>query len=133
MNSYIGNLRSIFHANGRDSEWDRRLGLENPAADTSLQDYLRLAKAEQLQARVTPKEVILFFVDRLTQLSAHLQHALHNAKPLTERFLVVRVQAYFKTVSLVVIVLAISERLRWKTIFDLRTSGLENEDKFNSW
>ena len=27
---YIGKLRAIFHANGRDGEWDKRLGLGNP-------------------------------------------------------------------------------------------------------
>ena len=31
VDSYIGKLRSIFHAIGRDGEWDKRLGLGNPA------------------------------------------------------------------------------------------------------
>ncbi len=55
VDSYIGKLRAIFHAIGRDGEWDRRLGLGNPAADKQLKDYLRLVTAEQLQARITPK------------------------------------------------------------------------------
>lgn len=55
VDSYIGKLRSIFHAIGRDGEWDRRLGLGNPAADKSVKDYLRVVTAEQLQARITPK------------------------------------------------------------------------------
>jgi hypothetical protein len=33
VDSYIGKLRAIFHAIGRDGEWDKRLGLGNPAAD----------------------------------------------------------------------------------------------------
>ena len=56
VDSYIGKLRSIFHAIGRDGEWDKRLGLGNPAADKSVKDYLRLTTAEQLQARITPKQ-----------------------------------------------------------------------------
>ena len=56
VDSYIGKLRAIFHAIGRDGEWDRRLGLGNPAADKSVKDYLRLVTAEQLQARITPKQ-----------------------------------------------------------------------------
>ena len=40
VDSYIGKLRAIFHANGRDGEWDTRLGLGNPAADRLLKDYL---------------------------------------------------------------------------------------------
>ena len=46
IDSYIGKLRAIFHAIGRDGEWDRRLGLGNPAADKSVKDYPRLVTAE---------------------------------------------------------------------------------------
>ena len=56
VDSYIGKLRSNFHANSRDGEWDRRLVLGNPAADKLVKDYLCLVTAEQLQARVTPKQ-----------------------------------------------------------------------------
>ena len=88
MDSYTGKLRSIFHANGRDGEWDRRLGLGNPAADKLVKDYLRLVTAEQLQARVTPKQATPFFVDKLTRLAEHLQRSLGNAKNNIERFIV---------------------------------------------
>ena len=47
VDSYIGKLRSIFHAIRRDDEWDKRLGLGNPAADKSVKDYLRVVTAEQ--------------------------------------------------------------------------------------
>ena len=61
VDSYIGKLRAIFHAIGRDGEWDKRLGLGNPAADKSVKDYLRSITAEQLQARVTPKQATPLF------------------------------------------------------------------------
>ena len=97
VDSYIGKLRAIFHANGRDGEWDTRLGLGNPAADRLLKDYLRLVTAEQLQARVTPKQATPFFVDKLTQLSLHLQTKLTTeALSPMQRFIVARDQAYFK-------------------------------------
>ena len=73
---YIGKLRAIFHANGRDGEWDKRLGLGNPAADKTVKNYLRLVTAEQLQARVTPKQATPFFVDKLAQLAVHIDHSL---------------------------------------------------------
>ena len=38
LDSYIGKMRSIFHALGRDGEWDPRLCLGNPAADKSQKD-----------------------------------------------------------------------------------------------
>ena len=89
----------FFHANGRDGEWDTRLGLGNPAADKLLKDYLRLVTAEQLQARVTPKQATPFFVDKLTQLSLHLQTKLTTeALSPMQRFIVARDQAYFKCV-----------------------------------
>ena len=97
MESYIGKLRSIFHANGRDGEWDRRLGLGNPAANKLVKDYLRMVTAEQLQARVTPKQTTPFFVDKLMRLAEHLQRSMGNAKSNIERFIVERDQAYFKT------------------------------------
>ena len=66
LDSYIGKLRAIFHSLGRDGVWDKRLGLGNPAADKSVKDLLRLATAEKLQARLTPKQATPFFVDKLT-------------------------------------------------------------------
>ena len=63
VDSYIGKLQTIFHAIGRDGEWDGRLGLGNPAEDKSVKDYLRLVTVERLQARVTPKQAFPFFVD----------------------------------------------------------------------
>ncbi|KAK3724613.1 hypothetical protein QZH41_001972 [Actinostola sp. cb2023] len=97
VDSYIGKLRSIFHAIGRDGEWDKRLGLGNPAADKSIKDYLRVVTAEQLQARITPKQATPFFVDKLTKLSSYLERALENAPTPTQRFIIARDQAYFKT------------------------------------
>ena len=98
VDSCIGKLHSIFHASGRDGEWDKRFGWGNPAADKSLKDYLCLVMAEQLQARVTQKQAAPFFVNKLTQLSVHLHRALGNAPTPSQRFVVARDPAYFKTV-----------------------------------
>lgn len=96
VDSYIGKLRAIFHSIGRDGEWDKRLGLGNPAADKSVKDYLRLVTAEQLQARVTPKQALPFFVDKLTQLCLHLDRKLQDTSEAISRFRIARDQAYFK-------------------------------------
>ena len=61
VDSYIGKLRAIFHAVGRRGEWDLRLGLGNPTADSSVKDYLRLVTTEQLQALVTPRQATPLF------------------------------------------------------------------------
>ena len=96
VDSYIGKLRSIFHSIGRDGEWDKRLGLGNPASDKLVKDYLRLVTAEQLQARVTPKQATPFCVDKLTQLSQYLEGELARSKSKLDRFILARDQAYFK-------------------------------------
>ena len=96
VDSYIGKLRSIFHSIGRDGAWDKRLGLGNPASDKLVKDYLRLVTAEQLQARVTPKQATPFFVDKLTQLSQYLEGELARSKSKLDRFILARDQAYFK-------------------------------------
>ena len=66
VDSSIGKLRSIFHTIGRDGELDKRLGEGNPAADKSVEDYLRVVTAKQLSSRVTPKQATTCFVDMLT-------------------------------------------------------------------
>lgn len=63
-----------------------------------MKDYLRLITAEQLQARITPKQATPFFVDKLTQLSLYLQRKLQNTVTPIDRFIIARDQAYFKTV-----------------------------------
>ena len=93
--TYIGKLRTILHSLGRDGEWDRRFGLGNPAADKSVKDYLRLVTAEQLQARVTPKQATTFFVDKLTQLCSHSDRKLQDNKAI-DRCIIARDQTYFK-------------------------------------
>lgn len=94
--SYIGRLQAIFHSLGRDGEWDKRLGLDNPAADKSVKDLLRLVTVEQLQARLKPKQAIPFFVDKLTQLCLHLDGKLRHAERAIDRFAIARDKAYFK-------------------------------------
>ena len=97
VDSYIGKLRAIFQSVGRDGEWDKRLSLGNPAAAPLVKLYLKVVTAEQLQARVTPKQATPFFVSKLTQLAEHLQTALHNAKTNLDRFILARDYAYFTT------------------------------------
>lgn len=97
VDSHIGKLRSIFHAIGRGGEWDRRLRLGNLAAEKSVKDYLRVVTAEQLQARITPKQATPFFVDKVTQLSLFLDRQLGEADTPLKKFIIARDQAYFKT------------------------------------
>ena len=89
-------MRMAGMESGGMQEW--QLGLGNPAAHKLVKDYLPLVTAEQLQARVTPKQATPFFVDKLTPLAEHLQRSLGNAKSNVECFIVARYQAYFKTV-----------------------------------
>lgn len=67
-----------FYANGR--EWDRGLGLVNPAADKLVKDYLCLVTGEQLQVRETSKQATPFFVNKLRWSAEHFQRPLGKAK-----------------------------------------------------
>lgn len=99
VDSYIGKLRSIFHDNGRQGEYDTRMGFGNPATDKMLKDYLRIITAEQLQARITPKQATPFFVDKLVALAQHLDRSLQSPTLTpTQRYILARDQAYFKAV-----------------------------------
>jgi len=61
-----------------------------------VKDYLRLVTAEQLQARVTPKQATAFFVDKLTHLSKYLESELTKAKTKLDHFIIGRDETYFK-------------------------------------
>ena len=99
MDSYIGKLRSILHDNGRQGEYDTRMGFGNPATDKMLKNYLRIVSAEQLQARITPKQATPFFVDKLVSLAHHLDKCLQSQTLTpTQRYILARDQAYFKAV-----------------------------------
>ena len=80
FDSYIGKLRALCHAIGHDGEWDKRLGLGNPAADRVVKDYLRLVTTEKLRARITPKQASPFFEDKLAELAAHIDKCLQSAQ-----------------------------------------------------
>ena len=54
--------------------------------------------AEQLQARITPKQATPLFLDKLLLLSCHLERRLLLPSLLpSERFVSARDQAFFKT------------------------------------
>ena len=99
VDSYIGKLRAIFQANGRNGEYDARMGFGNPATDKSLKTYLRLITSRAVASKDNSKTSNPFFVDKLLQLATYLEQCLQssNLTP-TQRFLFARDQAYFKAV-----------------------------------
>jgi len=98
MDSYIGKLRSIFSDVGRQGEWNRTLLLGNSATDLLVKQYLKEVTAEQLQARVTPKQASPIFLDKLLLLSRHLEkYLLLTSLTPTDIFITTRDQAFLKT------------------------------------
>ena len=98
VDSYIGKLRSIFAEAGRQGEWNRTLLLGNPATDLLVKIYLKQVTAKQLQARVTPKQAVPIFPDKLLLISNYLKKRL--AMPnlsASEQFITAGDQAFFKT------------------------------------
>ena len=97
VESYIGKLRSIFAEAGRQEDWNRTLLLSNPATVLLVKVYLKQVTAEQLQARVTPKQAVPLFPDKLLLISNYLKKrlALPNLSA-SEQFITTRDQAFFK-------------------------------------
>ena len=72
--------------------------LGNPATDLLVKQYLKEVTAEQLQARVTPKQSSPIFLDKLFLLSRHLEkRLLLSSLTPSEIFVIARDQAFFKT------------------------------------
>ena len=69
VHSYIGKLRSIFSDIGRQRDWNRTLLLGNPVFDLLSKQYLKDVTAEQLRVRITPKQAVPLFPDKLLLLS----------------------------------------------------------------
>lgn len=98
VDSYIGKLRAIFKSMGRLGDWDHALGLGNPAASLPVKEYLKAVTAEQLQARITPKQATPLFVNKLLLLSRFLERKMKDAKlSPTSLYIMARDQAFFKT------------------------------------
>jgi len=97
VDSYIRKLRSIFSDFGRQGDWNRTL-LGNPAASLKVKQYLKEVTAEQLRARITPKQATPLFLDKLLLLSRHLEKRLllPSLTP-SEIFITARDKAFFKT------------------------------------
>ena len=98
VDSYVGKLRAIFRSIGRQGDWDATLGLSNPAASLPVKEYLKSVTAEQLQARVTPKQATLLFLDILVLLTRHLDRKMFSPSVTpTNLFILARDQAFFKS------------------------------------
>lgn len=92
---YIGKLRDA----GHQGDWKVSLGIGNPASALEVKEYLKVMTAEQLQARVIPKEATPLFIDILTALAHVLERCmLSTLLSPTELFIVPRDQAFFKTI-----------------------------------
>ena len=97
--SYIGRLRAIFRSAGRQGEWDSTLSLGNPAASLPIKEYLKSVTAEQLQARVTPKQATPLFLRISYFCCRDIWKELKMSSPSvtpTNLFILARDQAFFK-------------------------------------
>lgn len=76
VDNLIGKLRTIFTEAGRGGEWNEALGIGNPAAHHSVKQYLTLLQEEQAQARITPKQAVPLFFDKLSRLCTFLREQI---------------------------------------------------------
>ena len=97
VDATIGKLRSIFAENERVGAWDPLLLVGNPAAALDVKSYLASVRAEQLQARVIPKQATPFLYSHLVDLSQLIHDKLRDPHLQPHlAFMFARDQAYFK-------------------------------------
>ena len=97
VDSMIGKLRAIFQEQDRAGDWESGFGLGNPAASLLVRKYLKHIREEQAAARVTPRQAVPLFVDKLARLVDHIDGRLEAARsdPL-QTYILVRDQAYLR-------------------------------------
>lgn len=92
----IGKLRSLFLESGRGGEWNDLLGVGNPASHHSVRQYLVLIREEQARARVTPKQAVPLFFDKLLRLCSFLREHIFAPHVLpSQRYVYARDLAFF--------------------------------------
>ena len=96
VHSYIGKLGSIFSDIVRQRDWNRTLLLGNPAFDLLAKQYLKEVTAEQLRVRITPKQAVPLFPDKLLLLSLHLEKRLPLPSLSLAEIFTARDEAFFK-------------------------------------
>ena len=72
----IGKLRLLFVESCRGSEWNDLLDIGNPASHHSVKQYLVLIREEQARARITPKQAVPLFFDKLLRLCSFLKESI---------------------------------------------------------
>ncbi len=60
VDSYIGKLRSIFHAHGRSGEWDKRLALGNPPLTSLSRIIFAVSRANNYRLELRQSKLPLF-------------------------------------------------------------------------
>lgn len=96
VDTLIGKLRSLFTDLGRGGEWNELLGVGNPAAHKRVKQYLSAVREEQASARVTPKQAIPIFLDKLSRLCSYLREKTFSPSlPAIQRFLFARDLSFF--------------------------------------
>lgn len=97
IDAMIRKLRSIFAENERVGVWDPAFLVGNPASALGVKKYLTSVRAEQLQARVTPKQASPFLFPHLVKLSKFIHAKLLDPQLQPHLiFMYARDQAYFK-------------------------------------
>lgn len=97
VQSVIGQLNSIFQNLGRGNSWHEESRSGNPSASGEVHKYLKAVRLEQSKSHVSSKQAKPLFLVKLRKLSDHLDKMLHSDLSMSERFVILRDQAFFKT------------------------------------
>ncbi|XP_071177955.1 uncharacterized protein [Mytilus edulis] len=97
VQSMLGQLKAIFEANGRGSEWNEITKIGNPVCSPEVDKYLHAIQFEQSKSHVVQKQPKPLFLDKLRSISVHIDDLLLDpVLKSSERFIFLRDQAFFK-------------------------------------
>ena len=76
--------------------WNDLLGIGHPASHHSVKQYLVLIREEQARARITPKQAVPLFFDKLLRLCSFLKESIFAPQILPlQRYIYARDPAFF--------------------------------------
>ena len=73
VDSYIGQLRAYFNTCGKTLPWRQNSQWGNPCISFRVQKYLKATRLEQAEARVTPRQAVPIFSDKIRWLANEIR------------------------------------------------------------
>ena len=97
IRNIVSVLRSIFHSEGRQGDFDEISGLGNPIDAPLIRQYIKFISKEQSVCQAVPSQATPLFLDKLRRIVQYIDRELPcPCVSLVSRFVLLRDQSFFK-------------------------------------